>query len=337
MTSSMPPGAGAPVRYEFADVGERWEAAMRGGDFEEAWRQTDRIEHVRRARAAAGAFTWTPEYLHWSGAAFDDRHVLVRCNHGLGDTLQFIRFVPLLRERARRVTVMAQPELVPLLSNAGVFGLIRNGWTEEPPPFDVEIEVMELAYAFRCTPATLPAHVPYLPPDRFRARAAASIAPRAEALRVGLLWASSDWDTSRSIPIEMLAPLAAVQGARYFALQQGRRADDWRRAAFPIEPLSSATREITALAAAMLDLDLIVTVDAMVAHLAGALARPVWVLLQEHPDWRWMERRPDSPWYPTMRLFRQPRTGDWRSVAESVASSLHACAAARLSEARRYR
>jgi ADP-heptose:LPS heptosyltransferase len=148
-------------------------------------------------------------------------------------------------------------------------------------------------------------------------------------LRVGLIWAASDWDRTRSIPLHALAPLGGVPGIRFYSLQQGEQAAASAHAPFAIEPYSTHTGEIVAAAAAMLELDLVITVDAMAAHLAGALGRPVWVLLKHEADWRWMDAVPTSPWYPTMRLFRQARAGDWTSVAHDVAHALGRRVAAR--------
>ena len=315
----------APV---LEDVGPKWAAAMRRGDFEAAWRQTDRIEIPRRAAEAAGRFVKAPEHLTWNGRPFAGRDVLVRCEHGLGDTLQFVRYLPLLRASARSVTVLVQPALLPLFAESSDFGSVRNGWTDEPPPpHDVPIEVMELAYAFRSTTATLPRTVPYLPLGAVT-RCAGTLPPIARdvALRVGLLWSASEWDTSRSVPLKALAPFAALGQVRFYSLQQGAHAEAAGEAPFHIEPYAQHTAQITAAAAAMLDLDLVITVDSMAAHLAGELGCPVWVLLKHECDWRWMERRDDSPWYPTMKLFRQREAGDWTTVADEVARSLRVVA-----------
>jgi hypothetical protein len=309
---------------ELEDVCTQWMAAMKCGDFEAAWRQTDRIELERRNLEAIGRFVRRDEYLSWNGRAFDRQRVLVRCTHGLGDTIQFVRYVPLLRQRAKSVCVLVQPQLLPLFSDTTEFGDVRNGWTDAAPPgHDVEIEVMELPYAFRSTLQTIPRAVPYLPlasltryadlPERFDAT---------PALKVGLLWAASDWDKTRSISLDALTPLAAVPQVKFYSLQQGPEAEDWNGARFPVQPLHRYTQEIAAAAAAMCKLDLVITVDSMAAHLAGALARPVWVLLQHEADWRWMTDRNDSPWYPTMRFFRQPGAGDWKSVVENVVAEL---------------
>ena len=296
---------------------------MYRGDFEAAWQETDRIEQPRRELESAGGFTPAPHHLLWNGAPFDGRDVVVRCNHGLGDTLQFIRFVPLVARRARSVTVLVQPPLVELLSGAAALGRVLNGWTEQTLPRNaIEIEVMELAYACRATADALPT-APYVAADRIRPRVAA-LAPHlaSDHKRVGLLWSPSDWDTSRGIPLSALAPLSAARNVEFFSLQQGHAANAWHDAAFPLRPLSMHTREVVDAAAAMLALDLVITVDAMAAHLAGTLGRAVWVLLKHEADWRWMSGRSDSPWYPTMRLYRQKRPGDWSSVVHEVARAL---------------
>jgi hypothetical protein len=305
------------------DAGRKWLEAMYRGDFEAAWRETDRIECPRRELEAAGAFVPSAHHLLWNGTPFDGRDVAVRCNHGLGDTLQFIRFVPLIARRARSVTVLVQPPLVELLSVAPALGRVLNGWAEHPlPPDVVEVEVMELAYACRATADTLPTEV-CLPPDRIRARLPA-LAPHlaSEHKRVGVLWSPSDWDTSRGVPLTALAPLRESRSVEFFSLQQGNAAAAAQDAPFPLRPLNAHTHRIADAAAAMLALDLIITVDGMAAHLAGSLGRPVWLLLKHEADWRWMRDRADSPWYPTMRLFRQHRPGDWDSIVHKVAHAL---------------
>ena len=303
---------------------------MRRGDFEAAWQQTDRVELPRRAAQLKPGYVRHSDELKWDGTPFDGRDVLVRCEHGLGDTLQFVRYVPCIRRVARTVTVLVQPSLLNLLGRCPDLGDVRNGWSDSPPPpHDVEVEVMELPYAFRSTLETLPSRVPYIAPDAARA-ASGSLPPiSAAGLRVGLAWASSEWDESRSIPLQDLAPLARVANVRFYSLQQGRHAQGCGDAPFPLEPYSQHTAAIESAAAAMLELDLVITVDSMVAHLAGALGRPVWVLLKHRADWRWMEGRGDSPWYPTMRLLRQAREGEWAGVAEAIARGLAELAAPR--------
>jgi hypothetical protein len=313
------------------EVGRAWLAAMHDGDFEAAWRATDRLELSRRIAEAEGRDAWQPHHLLWNGTPFAGREVRVRCNHGLGDTVQFIRFVPAIVASGAKVTVLVQPALLPLFAGDQRFGDVRNGWTEEaPPPCDIEIEVMELAYAFRATQETLPRDVPYLPLSSLVAgRAALPSWPPEEGLRVGLVWAASDWDRTRSVPLQSLAPLGSVAGPSFYSLQQGSEREARRDAPFELRPLSEHTEDVTAAAAAIMALDLVISVDAMLAHLAGALGRPTWLLLQRECDWRWMRGRSDTPWYPTMRLFRQRVHGDWSAPVAAMVRALRRFAAGR--------
>jgi hypothetical protein len=323
---------------ELRRLTDAWMGAMRRGDFAEAWRQTDRIESERRMREAAGTLRERePWHLTWNGAPFDGKRVLVGCTHGLGDTLQFARFIPPLSRIARHVTFCVQPQLQSIFAGAAEFGDVRNAWSQEMlPSHDVEIEIMELAYAFRSTVETLPNRVPYLPLHAIEACAPRLPAiRRSGALAVGLLWAVSDWDTTRSIPLDALEPLGRVADVRFHSLQQGRDAKAWQSAPLRMEPLSRHTQEIAAAGAAMRELDLVISADGMAAHLAGALGRPVWVLLQHDADWRWMEGRSSSPWYPTLQLYRQTRAGDWRAAIERAAADLAALAETALNSGER--
>lgn len=301
------------------DVSDAWRCAMRQGQWEQAWRITDRIELPRRALQARPGFAWRPEYLRWDGTPLRGRSVLVRCEHGLGDTLQFMRFLPWLR--ARQLHLMAPPALLPLLAGAPGLGHVHDGWTEAPwPAHEVQVEIMELAYALRSMPSTVPPPYPHL------ALQLAGVPPLGlpaqDGLRVGLLWEASGWDDSRSTTLQSLAPLLRVQGARFFSLQQGPAAQDPGLAHSGVVPLSPRTRGIVQAAAAMRELDLVISVDSMPAHLSATLGRPTWLLLKHDADWRWMEGRDDSPWYPGMRLFRQRRPGDWASAIDAAAEAL---------------
>jgi hypothetical protein len=301
------------------DVQAHWLAAMRAGDWEAAWRQTDRIELPRRAAQRRPGFARQPHQLWWDGRPFAGERVLVRCEHGLGDTLLFSRFLPALARQARELHVMVQPPLVDLLRGGPGLGQVHNGWLGPHwPSHDVEIEVMELAYALRATPSTLPPPWPHL------AAQVAGESVRVEGdgrPRVGLLWSTSDWDLSRSVPAAALAPLLALEHLQFFALQQGPAALDPALAGAPLVPLWRRTADVRACAAAMLQLDLVVCVDGMPAHLAGMLGRPTWLLLKHDADWRWMDGRGNTPWYPSMHLFRQPRPDDWQGLVEAVAEA----------------
>jgi hypothetical protein len=306
------------------EIAASWMAAMRRGDWEAAWRQTDRIELPRRRREARPGFVREPHHLRWNGTPFGERSVLVRCEHGLGDTLQFIRFVPQLSAVANEVNVLVQPHLLALLQSAPGLGTVLDGWTNRPAPaHDVEIEIMELAYALRASPDALPPPYPNLRPGKLDYPW-----PADDRLRVGLLWAASSWDGSRSIPLPLLEPLLRVQGARFFSLQQGEATRECLREGVTLAALSRHTADIENAAAAMLALDLVISVDGMAAHLAGNLGRPTWLLLKHDADWRWMQGRDDSPWYPGMRLLRQRRAGDWTGVVAAAARALRELAQA---------
>jgi hypothetical protein len=279
------------------DAGARWMRHMREGEWEAAWRLSD-----SGIAARGGVVDWrAPRHLQhiWDGSPFTGRRVLVRCYHGLGDTIQFIRFVPLLAAIAAEVTVWAQPALLPLLATmrpAPRLLPLHDGTPEAE--YDVDVEVMELLHAFRCTPTTLPADVPYLhPPARPR--------PGAAALAVGLVWRAGEWDPGRSIPVPLLLPLAHIPGVALHILQRGPALAEWPAGLGTVsgsdDPLEAAS--------VMRSLDLVLSVDSMPAHLAGALGVPVWTLLQHRADWRWMDGRDASPWYPSMRLLRQPGAG----------------------------
>jgi hypothetical protein len=294
------------------EISAAWLRAMRSGDWEAAWRLTDRIELPRRERERLPGFERHPHELVWNGTPFEDRVVRVRCLHGLGDTLQFLRFVPLVAARARALHLLVQPACIPLLNGLPGLGQVSTAWTDHPPDAEVEIEVMELAYALRATPASVPPPYPHL---AARAQALCSlILPQpAGHQRVGLLWAASDWDRTRSLPLQELEPLLAMPGLRFYSLQQGDAANDPRIAALGITPLSRHTEAIECAASAMLAMDRVVAVDGMPAHLAGTLGRPTWLLLKNDADWRWGDTA-RTPWYSSVHLLRQRSEGDWRGV-----------------------
>ena len=282
---------------------------MGSGDFERAWQITDALESSRRA----GVCQPGPHHLLWDGTPIEGRRVLVRCRHGLGDTIQFLRYVPALLRVAGDVYVDVQPALRALVNGMQGF---RPFGAELP---EVEIESMELPYYFRTVAETIPGAVPYLP--ALEISSAYPPFTRADGhYKVGLIWSSGGWDCSRSIPPDCLAPLQAAEGVQFYSLQQGAASRD--PIPLSVVALSPRTEEVRAAAAAMLEMDLVITVDTMTAHLAGALGRPVWTLLPYRADWRWMRGRDDSPWYPTMRLFRQRSPGNWHEAIASVVSAL---------------
>jgi hypothetical protein len=241
----------------------------------------------------------------------DGRRVLVRCYHGLGDTIQFARYLPLLRQRAEHVTLWAQPSLIPLLQtiDTGIEILpLHDG--DPGVASEVDVEIMELAHVFRSTLSTLPAQVPYIHVEPATLSATS-------AVRVGLVWRAGDWAEHRSIPFDRLAPLVRLPVDWY--VLQGHPGLAERPPGFGTV---AGERDLMELARVMRALDLVITIDSMAAHLAGALAVPVWTLLHAACDWRWMADRQDSPWYPTMRVFRQDQAGEWDGVVARVAEEL---------------
>lgn len=290
--------------------------AMRRGDFARAWAINDanlRSLHDHTACKHSG-----PRHLQriWRGEALRDQRVLVRCYHGLGDTIQFVRFLPALRSMARAVTLWCQPELLALIESAALADRVlplHDGAADTT--FDIDIEVMELAHAVRADAALISGGVPYL--------SAQSFAPQPGArqpglLSVGVVWEAGDWDARRSVPPDLLDALARVDGVRLVSLQRGPAAAEARG----ISAQDVSVNDIGALAATICTLDLVLTVDTMVAHLAGALGAPVWTMLHHECDWRWPARGRDTIWYPTMRLYHQSRPGDWLSVINSVRDDL---------------
>jgi hypothetical protein len=284
---------------------------MKRGEFAEAWRISD---EVLRKRSGKSCLHLSPHLRWvWTGRPLQGERVLVRCYHGLGDTIQFIRYMPLLRRIARQVLVSGQKELRSLLRYAkGIDQLFSDTDSIASTEYDVEVEIMELPHVFRSNLKNLPRKVPYLfPPDRPR------MFEQNQSIQVGILWEAGDWDSLRSLPLSALAPLTRIPVTLH-CLQRGRSLSDWPTEWGPI----SGSDDILETAGIIQSLDLIITVDTLVAHLAGALGKPTWTLLRFASDWRWMVNTTNSPWYPTMRLYRQERPNDWHSVIEQVSSDL---------------
>lgn len=291
---------------------DEWMAAMRRGDFDRAW---DVSDAVLRDRLASAHTQWhLPRHLQgvWNGTPLAGKRVLIRCYHGLGDTIQFIRFASPLRRIAREVIVWAQPALLELVAaTPGVDRVLPLHNGSPDVDYDVDIEIMELPHALRARPDTIPMEIPYVfPPSGPRL-------PLGPEFNVGIVWEAGDWDPRRSVPAHMIARLRNVSGVRLHSLQRGPA----RSSAVEITDSDISTSHVAAAATRLQQLDLVVCVDTMIAHLAGAIGVPVWVLLHAHCDWRWMDKS-ESVWYPTMELFRQTVSGDWMSVIETIQSRL---------------
>lgn len=288
-------------------AGGRWTGHMLAGQFESAWQESDAI--AARGKPDAHRF--------WDGKPLQGQTVLIRCLHGLGDTLQFIRYVPLVRAIARSVTIEAQPALKLLLQQADIADNVIT-WGEPEPCWDRQIEITELPRIFRTTLDSIPSRVPYLDVKGITQKRGEYNASR--PLQMGLVWAASGYNPARSVCFAQISRLFDVSGVAFHSLQTG----DERRelAAWNGRIADLYDDSVLAMARHMSGLDLVITVDTMMAHLAGAMGLPVWTLLPYEGDWRWMLEREDSPWYPTMRLFRQRKPGEWRDVIERVKEEL---------------
>jgi hypothetical protein len=282
---------------------DRWLSLMRRGEFAEAWKISD-----ASLQARAGTTCWhlpRHEQWVWDGTPLNNKRVLIRCYHGLGDTLQFFRYVPFVNEIAKHVTVWAQPSLLPLLP--GDVRPLHDGTID--CDYDVDVEIMELAHVFRTTIDTIPNNVPYI-------HVTPAQVNRDGKLAIGIVWRSGDWDERRNVPFALMESLAGIRGVKLFSLQ--RDPDQFSDRITMLDGVDDPLKT----AQLMRAMDLVITIDSMPAHLAGALGVPTWTLLPTDADWRWMEDRDDSPWYPAMRLFRQQRPGDWASVIERVRGAL---------------
>jgi Flp pilus assembly protein TadD len=264
----------------------------------------------------------------WKGEDLTGKTILLYAELGSGDTIHLIRYAPLVARRGGKVIVECQPGLEKLLRSVdGIQEVVAQG--QPLPPFDMQCPMMSLPLEFGTTLETIPANVPYLspPPDRVAAWRE-RIGDHSNHLNVGLVWAGRPDhknDRQRSIRLDQFAPLATVKSVRFYSLQKGQAAAS--QAAVPPPGMdfidwTSDLLDFAETAALMANLDLLISVDTSVIHMAGAIGKPVWVLIPFVPDFRWFLNRTDTPWYPTMRLFRQPALRDWNSVIADVTSAL---------------
>jgi tetratricopeptide (TPR) repeat protein len=330
------------------------------GDFADGWRNYECRFHRKKNKIRIFSQPL------WRGETLNGARILLDAEQGLGDSIQFLRYLPMVQAAGGSVVLSISPRLRRMAEQLpGLVDLVVSG--DPLPPFDCYCPLMSLPLALGTTLETIPAKVPYLTVPEEALRAAATLPWFDEGLRVGLAWAGNSLNKSdrlRSMPLSVLQPLFNLKGVHFFSLQIGPAASQLERFHFTclhhdsfqggfflrkkplsiqssvksrsenalaedeaaINDLASVTSDMADTAAQIVHLDLVITVDTAVAHLAGALAQPTWVLLPFAADWRWMLDREDSPWYPTMRLFRQPKPGDWQSVVENVCTELAALA-----------
>ena len=296
-------------------AGNRWMAHMLGGDLLAAWQESDAIR--RRGSPDPHRF--------WMGEELRGKRVILRSLHGFGDAVQMFRFLPRLQSLVSHLVVEVPPRLLELAPCFDGMGEVIT-WGEqapaESPAWDVQVEVMELPYLLRVSTDELLPRQGYLRlPAKIRAGVSTILGKKREP-RVGVVWTAGHWNPSRSIPAAIMSTLAAISGVEFWSLEHHVNGT------VPVVP-SKTWRDagecgdgILPLAATIEQMDLVITVDTLAAHLAGVLGVPCWLLLQHRADWRWMSERTDSPWYPSLQIYRQPRPGDWAGLLQGGAADL---------------
>ncbi|HEX4144838.1 MAG TPA: tetratricopeptide repeat protein [Pirellulales bacterium] len=268
----------------------------------------------------------------WAGEPLAGRSLLLLAEQGVGDTIQFVRYARLLKERGARVVLACQKALGGLLAGRADWDeLFVLGSAPELPRTDFYLPLLSAPLALGTNAATIPGDVPYLAADPALVDAWRAELAGVGGFKIGIVWQGSrkyHLDRWRSIPLAHFAPLAKLPGVRLISLQKGFGSEQIATVDFPVLDLSDRLDEAAGpmmdTAAVIRNLDLVLSPDTAIAHLAGALAAPVWLALQLSPDWRWLRRRDDTPWYPTMRLFRQTTLGAWPEVFERIASAIEA-------------
>jgi hypothetical protein len=320
------------------------------GNFEEGWVEYEwRFRHLKDQTKK-----WNEKGVHrWDGSPFVDKRLLVLDEQGIGDTLQFIRYLPMVKELGGTVIFETIQPLIRLLRN---FRGIDELWDRESVnrselAFDLYIPLMSLPGIFKTTLETIPAEARYILPDATKAQYWRQRLNKGE-IKVGIVWAgktsaeyrqnnisglehvhlgwagqpASKFASNRLTRLESFIQLSRIEGIHLYGLQKGDAAIQVKELSgvFDVDNLGEEFTDFSDTAAAIENLDLVISVDTSVAHLAGAMGKPVWVLIPFVPDWRWMIGREDSPWYPSMRLFRQSKKGEWDEVFQRIVRELHA-------------
>ena len=296
----------------------RWNlstALLLSGNFEQGWKE---YEWRLKVKEFPNRIISHPL---WDGSDIAGRTILLQAEQGFGDTIQFIRYASLVAQRGAKVIVSCQNELTSLLKKVeGVHQVV--GYREQIPRFDIYYPLLSLPFIFHTTLESIPAQVPYIKADlslvqQWRSK----IQDQIFQCKIGLVWAGRE---QHSCALELFLSLSKLDGITFYSLQKGVAAAQAKNATegMMLVDYMEDIHDFSDTAAIIENLDLIISVDTAVAHLAGALGKPVWTLLPFVPDWRWLLNRDDSPWYPTMRLFRQPALGDWESVIGRVSHDL---------------
>ena len=301
-------------------------ALLLNGNYDEGWQEFEwRLQIAQSGAKWMSAF----EKKVWDGSCFDGKRIFICSEQGLGDTLQFVRFLPMVKAMGGTVILGVNHPLLPLLSGLnGIDELVEISENQLPEiEFDLFCPILSLPRIFKTSLATLPADIPYLytPSDK-----ASYWYKRLDNddFKVGIVWKGSPLhanDRNRSCEIEQFLPLARITGVKLYSLQKGPAAEDLKKisADYDIKDLGADLKDFADTAGLISNLNLIISVDTAVVHLAGGMGVPVWTLLPFAPDWRWQLNKAVTPWYPSMQLFRQTQQGDWHNVFEKVAAKLH--------------
>jgi tetratricopeptide (TPR) repeat protein len=267
----------------------------------------------------------------WDGTYAPDKRLLIWCEQGLGDSLHFIRYAALCKQRVGKVSVFCQKPLVRLFHTLSFIDDASDICDRNS--FDEHIPIMSLPHIFDTTLETIPA-APYLEIDSsIQAKWSAKFEDTSHTLKVGLVWAGGAHednviakitDRQRSVKLESMLPWLGLQGVKFYSLQKDKPSGQIGDLGLTdrITNFMDEVEDFTDTAAIIQNLDLVITVDTAVAHLAGALGKPVWIMSRYNADWRWLRNKPDSPWYPTARIFGQPEMGDWDSVIAQIKGEL---------------
>jgi tetratricopeptide (TPR) repeat protein len=295
------------------------------GNFAEGWQGYDWRWKCKKTPAIVAT-----DLPVWDGTPLKGRTILLQEEQGLGDTIQFIRYAPLVKARGGRVILHCQPGLMPLLAGCPGIDLLADKSAPHPPA-DVRAPLLSLPGIFRTNLGSIPGGVPYLFAQPQMIESWREKLSAISGYRVGIAWQGNPQhpgDRFRSIPLERFGELAKVEGVSLISLQQGYGTEQIAQLSgrFPLAVVDSETNSTAGVfmdtAAIMANLDLVITVDTAVAHLAGALGLSAWIPLSTAPDWRWLLGRNDSPWYPSLRLFRQQQLGRWDDVFVNIVEAL---------------
>jgi Flp pilus assembly protein TadD len=290
------------------------------GDYPQGWQ-----EYEWRWRVKELAMTYRDFSLpQWNGQDLQGKRILLHTEQAYGDAIQFVRFTQMVAPLGAKILLECRPPLAKLFQTIpGIEQIIPFG--DSLPKFDLQCPLLSLPGVFKTTLQTIPNQTPYLfPADSEIKKWAERFPPNDTHLKVGLAWAGRKTpDPRRAVPPILLSPLGKIPGVHFFSLNKPESSSTpILQPDFALTDWTAELKDFADTAALIANLDLVITVDTSIAHLAGALGKPTWVLLKSVPDWRWLLNRSDSPWYPTIKLFRQPTHSDWQTPIQQIAQSL---------------